>query len=104
VAELRATIAATPPEGYAACCGAIQRMDLRGDLPAIRAPTLAIAATQDPSTPPEYLRRIVERIGGARLALVDRAAHLANLEQPERVGDLILAHLRDPAPTERQPS
>jgi len=100
VAALRATIAATPAEGYAACCGAIQRMDLRADLPRIRAPTLAVAATEDPSTPPEYLRRIVERIRGARLALVDHAAHLANLEQPERVSELILAHLRgDRGPT-----
>ena len=105
IAALRAAFAATPAEGYAACCGAIQRMDLRDDLPGIRAPTLAVAATADPSTPPEYLRRIVERIRGARLALVDRAAHLANLEQPERVSELILAHLRDDrAPPERGPS
>lgn len=112
LAEMRATIAATAAEGYTACCGAIQRMDLRADLAAIRAPTLAIAGVEDPSTPPEHLRDIVERIGGARLALVEGAAHLANLEQPERVGDLILAHLQDLediedqddlAPTEREP-
>jgi 3-oxoadipate enol-lactonase len=100
VAELRATMAATPAEGYAACCGAIQRMDLRADLAAIRAPTLAVAATEDPSTPPEYLRRIVERIRGARMALVDSAAHLANLEQPERVSELVLSHLDEEEPRE----
>jgi 3-oxoadipate enol-lactonase len=105
LAELRAIIATTPAEGYAACCGAIQRMDLRADLPAIRAATLAVAATEDASTPPEYLRRIVERIRGARLALVDDAAHLANLEQPERVTELILNHLQeDSVPAKREPS
>ena len=93
VARMRAMLAATPAAGYAACCGAIQRMDLRADLAAIRAPTLAIAGAEDPSTPPAHLSRIASAIAGCRLAVVDDAAHLANVEQPERVA-LILEHLR----------
>jgi 3-oxoadipate enol-lactonase len=93
VAEHRAMLAATPAEGYAACCGAIERMDLRGDLAAVRAPTLAIAGADDPSTPPEHLRRIVGAIPSARLAVVDGAAHLASVERPAEVTALVLAHL-----------
>jgi 3-oxoadipate enol-lactonase len=51
-AELQAMIAATPDEGYAACCGVIEHMDLTDQLPAIQAPTLVIAGAQDPATPP----------------------------------------------------
>jgi 3-oxoadipate enol-lactonase len=70
-------------------------MDLRGDLPAITAPTLAIAGADDPATPPERLREIAEAIPGARLALVPGAAHLASIEQPERITELLLGHLQE---------
>jgi 3-oxoadipate enol-lactonase len=63
------------------------------DLPAITAPTLVIAGAQDPATPPEHAERIVAGIPGARLEVLDPAAHLANVEQPEAVTRLILEHL-----------
>ena len=56
VAWAEAMVASTPVEGYASCCGAIERMDLRADLPRIVAPLLAIAGAQDPSTPPRTCR------------------------------------------------
>jgi len=93
VAAHRGTIASSPADGYIACCGAIERMDLRADLASIRAPTLAVAGADDPSTPPEHLLRIAEAIPGARAVVVERAAHLANVEQPERVTRLLLDHL-----------
>ncbi len=94
VEEMRDTIAATDAAAYADCCGAIERMDLRGELSAIRAQTLAIAASEDPSTPPEHLARIAEGIPSARLEVVAGAAHLANLEKPDEVTALIAAHLQ----------
>ncbi|MEX3649202.1 3-oxoadipate enol-lactonase, partial [Mycolicibacterium porcinum] len=57
-ASWEALVAATPAEGYAACCEAIAALDLRGDLPNITAPTLAIAGTDDPATPPAKLAEI----------------------------------------------
>jgi 3-oxoadipate enol-lactonase len=92
--RLRAMIAATPAEGYAACCGAIERMDLRGDLAAIRAPTLVIAGAEDPATPPDHAERLVAGIAGARLEVLSPAAHLAAIEQPEAVNRLVGEHLR----------
>jgi 3-oxoadipate enol-lactonase len=91
-AVVRAMLVATPDEGYAACCGAIERMDLVPELGAIRAPTLVIAGTQDPATPPEHGERIAAGIPAAHLELVD-AAHLATIEQPEAMTDLIAGHL-----------
>jgi 3-oxoadipate enol-lactonase len=84
-------LAATPAEGYAACCEAIASMDLRPELAAIRVPTLVIAGQDDPATPPEHGEAIAAAIAGARLALVP-GAHLANVEAPKTVGDLLIAH------------
>jgi 3-oxoadipate enol-lactonase len=94
VAELRAVVAATPADGYVACCGVIERMDLGPELGAIRAPTLAVAGAEDPATPPTDLGRIAAAIPGARLEIVAGAAHLANLEQPAKITELVLSHLR----------
>jgi 3-oxoadipate enol-lactonase len=92
VERLRRMLLATPAEGYAACCGVIERLDLRDALPSIEAPTLAIAGAQDPATPPEHLEAIAAAVPGARLEVLDGAAHLANLERPEAVTQLILEH------------
>lgn len=91
--RLHAMLVASPPEGYAACCEALAAMDLRPDLGAVRAPTLVIGGEHDPSAPPaEHGALVAEGIAGARLELVP-AAHLANIEQPAAVLDLIFAHL-----------
>ncbi|WIV57404.1 3-oxoadipate enol-lactonase [Amycolatopsis nalaikhensis] len=91
---LRAMIAAVPAEGYAACCGVIERMDLLDVLPKISAPTLVIAGAEDPATPPAgHSDLIAEGIPGARLEVVADAAHLGNYEQPEEFTRLILDHL-----------
>ncbi|SCL33734.1 3-oxoadipate enol-lactonase [Micromonospora rhizosphaerae] len=92
VAAHHAMLTATPATGYAGCCEAIAAMDLRADLGKVSAPTLVIAGADDPATPVEHAARIVERIAGARLAVVDHAAHLANVEQPEQVGKLLQEH------------
>lgn len=94
VAFLTRMVIGTSDAGYAECCGVIERMDQLADLPSISAPTLVISATDDQATPPEHGRRIVEGIPGARLELVEDAAHLGNFEQPARFGQLILEHLK----------
>jgi 3-oxoadipate enol-lactonase len=88
-----ATLATIPGEGYAGCCEAIGAMDLRPDLPAIEAPTLVVAALDDRATPPPHADAIVAGIGHARRELVSDAAHLAVVEQPERITALLLEHL-----------
>ena len=91
--RLRAMLVATGAEGYAACCGAIKRMDLRGELAAVRCPTLVVAARHDTATPPAaHAQPIADGIAGARLELV-AGAHLANVESPHAVTKLILDHL-----------
>lgn len=96
LAELRAMLAAQPPAGYAACCEAIAGMDLRGDLPRVRAPTLVVVAEDDLATPPVHGELIAAGVPGARLARLPDAAHLASVEQPDAVTALITDHLEQP--------
>jgi 3-oxoadipate enol-lactonase len=93
VDALRAMLVSTPAEGYALACEALADMDLRADLGRIRAPTLVISAAEDPSTPPPMQQEIAAAIGGARLEVVEGAAHLANVERAEAVDRLILEFL-----------
>ena len=68
-------------------------MDLRAAIPAITAPTLVIAAAEDPATPPWRAAQIASAIPGTRLIVVRGAAHLANYEAPGRITAALQAHL-----------
>jgi len=91
--ELEHMVAATSAEGYAGCCEAIAELDLREQLSSITAPTLAIAGADDPATPPVRLEEIAARIPDSKLLVVQRAAHLANAEQPGIITPALIAHL-----------
>ncbi|WP_413759731.1 3-oxoadipate enol-lactonase [Streptomyces sp. MMBL 11-3] len=80
------------PGAYAACCDALAAFDLRGQLPRIAAPTLAVAGREDPATPPAHLREIADAVPGAALAEVPGASHLAPAERPEAVLTALRAH------------
>lgn len=94
VAVLRGQIVATPDEGYAGCCGAIEHHDTREELHRIVAPTLVVSGADDPSTPPEGNGSILaERISDARYVVLDEAAHLLSWQRADRVNTLITEHL-----------
>lgn len=88
---------ATSDEGYAACCAAIGGFDIRADLSRVTVPTLAVAGSEDPATPPEFLRLIADSVPGARYAEVPGTAHLLNAEEPEKVNELLAGHLKEAA-------
>lgn len=89
----RAMIAATDPEGYAACCEAIAGADLRPALGGVTAPTLVLSGREDPATTPEECAALAAAIPVARHATLEGAAHLANVEQPGECNRLLLEHL-----------
>jgi 3-oxoadipate enol-lactonase len=92
-AELRAMLTATDAHGYAWCCGAIERMDLRGELARIERPTLVISGAEDQATPVEKQAEIAAAIPAARHEIVAHAAHIAAVEQAGAVNRLIREHL-----------
>ncbi len=93
VEKMATTLRETDPQGYAGCCAAIRDMDLRDRLPSIEAPTLVVSGAEDPATPPEHGRLIRDAVPGARFEVVSGAAHIANVERPEEITQLILNHL-----------
>jgi pimeloyl-ACP methyl ester carboxylesterase len=93
VARYRAMICGIDPDGYAGCCEAIAGMDLRAGLAGITAPTLVVAGRQDPSIPSEHGEAIAAAVPGARLEILDPAAHLASVERADAVTALIAEHL-----------
>ncbi len=93
VAAYRAMVAACDPEGYAGCCEAIAALDLRAGLASISVPTLVIAGAQDPAIPAAHGAAIAAAVPGARLEVLDPAAHLASVERDGAVTALIADHL-----------
>lgn len=83
VDQVAAMIRSTPPAGYAGCCQAIAQLDLTARLGAIKLPTLLIVGEHDQGTPVAASRAIRERIAGSELVVLESAAHLSNMEQPE---------------------
>lgn len=73
----------TPPAGYVGCCHAIRALDLIDRLKAIRLPTLIIVGKQDIGTPVAASEPIQQQIKRSEVVVLDPAAHLSNLEQPE---------------------
>jgi 3-oxoadipate enol-lactonase len=92
--RIRRGLLGARPEGYAGCCEAIGSLDLRAELGRIRAPTLVIAAADDPATPPEHGRRIADAVEGARLVVLDHGRHLAAVEFADELAPALVAHLK----------
>jgi 3-oxoadipate enol-lactonase len=98
VARFRAMLVATPPEGYARCCEALAAWDARERISAISVPTLVVAGAEDPATPVEHAELLASRIPGARLLVLERAAHLANVERADEFTNAVLDHLGQEVP------
>ncbi|MFD8707249.1 alpha/beta fold hydrolase [Kitasatospora sp. NPDC059648] len=64
------------------------RIDVRGDLAALRVPTLVISTTVDHLVPPALHRHLAETIPGAQLAEIP-TGHLPMVERPEEWQNLI---------------
>lgn len=93
VARFRATLVSTPAEGYAACCDALADADLTSRLGEIAAPTLVLTGADDPVAPPATGDALAAAIPGAVHTVVERAAHIANIEQPDAFTAALLRHL-----------
>jgi 3-oxoadipate enol-lactonase len=79
IAEL---IVATPVNGYAGCGEAIKKLNTTARLKDIRLPVLALTGESDAAA--AGTRYIGEQIPGAKFVSIAQAAHIANIEQPEK--------------------
>ena len=91
---MRERILATSPQAIAdALHGLAARADSGPTLAEVRVPTLVLVGAEDVLTPPAESQAMAAAIPGARLEIVPRAGHLANLERPDAVNAAFAAFL-----------
>ncbi|MFY0692479.1 MAG: 3-oxoadipate enol-lactonase [Paracoccaceae bacterium] len=89
LAPWRKMLVDTPLEGYLACSAAIAGTDLYTQTASLTLPTLAIAGTEDGSTPPDLVRETGALIKGSSFYLVRGAGHLPCVEKPQEYADVL---------------
>lgn len=93
--RVRGWIADQSPGAIAAAAlGMADRPDSTQDLAGIAVPTLVIASDLDVLIPPSVTATIAERVPDGRLATIEGAGHLSNVERPEIFDALVLEHAR----------
>jgi pimeloyl-ACP methyl ester carboxylesterase len=84
VARVREMILRANPNGAAAAQrGMAVRRDYSDDLSDIEVPTLVIVGRDDPIRPVPDAEFMHDRIPSSRLQIIEDAAHLTNMEQPD---------------------
>ena len=92
VAELSNDLGAGSPEGYANCCEALAKADVREQLSSIQIPVLIIAGQQDPVTTVADGQFMQQRIANSQLFEIN-ASHISNIEQPEAFNQAVQTFL-----------
>jgi 3-oxoadipate enol-lactonase len=72
----------------------VRRTDILGKIDAIRVPTLVFCGADDRATEVLHSQRIVERISGSRLVVIQGAGHLSALERPDAVNEELVPFVR----------
>jgi 3-oxoadipate enol-lactonase len=85
----RLATAQAPGAVRAAIVRLMTRPDSTPSLASIGCPALVIVGEEDEITGPDVARRMHGAIAGASLALIGRAGHLSNLEQPEAFNEAV---------------
>jgi 3-oxoadipate enol-lactonase len=93
VARMIGRLRAQSPTGYAACCDALARCDLRDSVEAIASPTLLIAGAHDPVTTVADAQWLAARLAHAEVAVLP-ASHLSNIEVDQQFTAALLRFLR----------
>lgn len=91
----RAMLTRQPKNGYIGCSSAIAGTDFYTTTASLTLPTLAIAGSEDGSTPPDLVRETAALVKGSRFELIRGAGHLPMVENPERFGEILTGFLKE---------
>jgi len=83
LARMRAAFLRTTADGYAGCAAALKRLDYLRSLGGMSVPILYVCGDVDFGAPPDVMRQMAAVTPGAGYALVEDAAHLANINNPK---------------------
>lgn len=84
------SVRAVRDEPYRKTLEASVAQDRGAPIEDIRVPTLVVCGDEDPVYPPDIARDTARRIPGAKLAMIEGAGHLVNLEQPRRFNEIVM--------------
>ena len=87
------TLLADDPEIHAGMWEMIATLDTAPRLASLDKPTLIVVGEHDPTTPVAASRAMAERIPGAVLHIVPGASHMAPLEKPRQVNEILQGFL-----------
>ncbi len=85
----RAMLTRSDVEGYIGTCAALRDCDLTESTRALEVPVLCLVGDQDGSTPPDLVRSMADLIKDARFEIIEDAAHIICVEQPQETARLI---------------
>lgn len=88
VEKLQNSLAAGSAEGYASCCEALAKADLRKQLKDIAVPVLVVAGQQDPVTTVADGQFMVNQIKNSALFEIN-ASHISNIECPDEFNQAV---------------
>lgn len=97
-AELKAwrnMLVRTPAAGYIGCSHAIAGTDFYTTTASLTLPTLAIAGSEDGSTPPDLVRETGALVKGSRFELIRGAGHLPMVEKQEKFAEVLTTFLEE---------
>ena len=94
LALAQACMGSIAPASYRAALHALVTFEQRAALPTITVPTLCLAGEHDRTASPTVVRRMAEKIPGARYLELHGAGHLMNFEQPEAFTEALLGFLQ----------
>ena len=93
LAQARDAFVRADDDGYAACCAALAAADLTDEVGSITVPTLVVGGAHDVATPPAQAEALHDAIAASRLLVLDDAAHLSNLEEPDAFTAALRSHV-----------
>jgi 3-oxoadipate enol-lactonase len=94
LAPWRNMLSRTPVEGYVGCCAAIAGADFTESTAGLTIPVLAMAGSEDGSTPPDLVKATAD-LCGAEFHVIDGAGHLPCVEKPEETARLITEIMKE---------
>lgn len=95
IALWRNMLVRQPAEGYIGCAAAVSHTDFYTPTSDLSLPALAIAGSEDGSTPPDLVRETADLIKGSRFHLVRGAGHLPCVEKPEEYAETLTTFFRE---------